>query len=245
MTDWRGSQDQVQEQSRILFCSPRFTQQETVILFAGSGEFCTLAVMTRDFAISHGTPDELDIEHLEELKKHNISDPYGDDDSPFAFTQLQPAGELRERRGVFDTEAIQKQRDRDQEHSKKQAEERAFRWAQREQRQATLEGLSAKLNEIIVKAGNPLDIPDVPPFPDALVDEFWGVFRQLKGKVPTLFFQPSPPDSLSVASLGEHHHHTRPELNWTTPIHIGTLTSNKYVGVIRSYLQGLAQGERV
>ena len=121
--------------------------------------------------------------------------------------------------------------------------ERARTRTERKNRYSELQGLALTKSKLIVEAGDS-------PYSDTIIEKFYRLQRQTTAsgsdwmQHPT-FFEPEPPahaDIMTYADLRNPANST--EMVFTGVISVGSKTSEKFIGLVRSHLQLIAQAER-
>ncbi|KAJ7241741.1 hypothetical protein C8J57DRAFT_1726509 [Mycena rebaudengoi] len=174
----RAARKQVATQCVLLFSSPRFSTQNTVILLATAGPFYQVSVASRELGDKLRAADALD-----------------------SFDEAQVQEEEREQFTLLDVAQLKadimtgSQASREQAEAKREAEERRAkrerdaaarqeRARRREERSRDLVGLAKKLMDLVAAAGDPCD-PDTgrEPYQQAQLEEYDNLTREINSRL--------------------------------------------------------------
>ncbi|KAF7334857.1 hypothetical protein MSAN_02362000 [Mycena sanguinolenta] len=233
----RAARKQVATQCVLLFSSPRFSAQNTVILLATAGPFYQVSVASRELG--------------EKLRAANALD---------SFDEAQGQEEEREQFTLLDMAQLQADivtgslASREQAEAKQEAEERNAkkkrdaaaceeRARRREERSRDLAGLAKKLMDLVAAAGDPCD-PDTgrDPYQQAQLEDYDNLTREINPRLAPRW-QAMPGESVDIAHLRKRSD-TNFDLVWSGIIRVGSDVAHRYKAIIGDYVASLARVER-
>jgi hypothetical protein len=226
-----AAQKQVSTQAEILFSSPRFLDQNLVILLATAGEYYRIAVLKRDHTGLLKAPSLFDVEAL--IRAHTNPD-LGDDTEDLSELLLDGSTIQEERHRL-------EQSLREQEIAR-QIRERDARADARAARKETLSRLVAnefRKSLLVLDAGPP-------PYPDGMLERYYKLDVNSDGgpqRYPT-FFEPEPIPGETILSLAQFKNPELQGIAFTGAIRLGSSVSNKFVEMIKAYITEMAHAER-
>ena len=227
------AQDQVLTQARILFSSRRFADQDLVILLATAGQYYRLAVAQRDHKAFRHIPNEYEIQELLNAQERDTSD-LGEDTADF-YSELVISSTIKaERQQIEET--------RKDEKEKQQLAANKARDAARMAREAALNSLKHRIRQrskLVLKAR-------MPPYTDGIIEEFYrlsDVSKTAFRRYPK-FFEPEPLPTETIDSFAQvKSPKDDRQVVFSSTIRVGSPVSDKFVGMMRGYLEGLARIE--
>ncbi|KAJ7696113.1 hypothetical protein B0H14DRAFT_3041185 [Mycena olivaceomarginata] len=235
---------QVVTQCTLLFLSPRFWRQDTVILLATAGPYYRLAVVHSSI-IPHLPPlktkklYDLAVQQEQEKESFNV---LHQDSLATAAELLNPGLSKKEKEEAF----LKIAREEAEKKTKRQMAERAGRAKARREREARLsaqKGLQRKLSKYVLDAGEPAADGDK-PYSQTAIEEFWAITVEMVEEEDGKFFEEIPgDDAMDIATLARR----SMELNepaWTGVICVGSDVSARYKKIIHDYLSTLANSVR-
>jgi len=226
------AQAQVLTQAEILLSSPRFLDQDSVILLATAGEYYRIAVLQRSHDALLEVPSSLDIDELIQGKDSDL----GDDNEDFCGPLVQ-CSTLEKQRHQF----VRRRREQEIGRQNKARDARAEARAARETSLPKLKARARQRSQFVLNAGPP-------PYPDGMIERYYelsDLFDREYRRYPA-FFEPEPLPGESINSLAQLRD---PKKNrhvvFTSVIRVGSSVSDKFVGIIRAYTTKMAHAERV
>ncbi|KAJ6618521.1 hypothetical protein B0H10DRAFT_1947543 [Mycena sp. CBHHK59/15] len=233
----RAARKQVTTQCVLLFSSPRFSAQNTVILLATAGPFYQVSVASRELGEKLRVADALD-----------------------SFDEAQAQEEEREQFTLLDMAQLKADimtgslASREQAEAKREAEERKAkkerdaaareeRARRREERSRDLAGLAKKLMDLVAAAGDPCD-PDTgrEPYQQAQLEDYDNLTREINPRLAPRW-QAMSAESVDIAHLRERSD-ANFDLVWSGIIRVGSDVAHRYKAIIGDYVTGLARVER-
>lgn len=226
------AQGQVLTQARILFSSPRFSDQDLVILLATTGEYYRIAVLQRDHPALRGLPSVFVIDNLIQTRRQESSD-LGDDVMDFCRPLVECSTVKKEKleKTRREQEKVQQDRERDA---------RAAARAAREMALSKLKALERRRSQFVLDAGPP-------PYPDGMIERYYQLTddpNHESQRYPA-FFEPEPLPGESISSFAQLRDRKKNrQVVFTGVIRVGSSVSDKFVGMIRAYFAKIAHDER-
>ena len=209
---------QVVTQGRILFASPRFADQDQVILIATAGQYYRIAFFQRDHILNSNVPRSVDIKSFLKQAALNLN--------PLDTDDLVASPILQVRR---------------KEEKRRQDKARDARAAARETRKSKLADLKDDEHALSKITSQ--------PYTDETIETYYKGSGSTGGYRCTSFFErePLPNENLSTlaATVDENQDLDEGLVVFTGVIRVGTSVSDKYIGLIRDYLDGLAAAEKL
>jgi hypothetical protein len=220
-------------QAEILFSSPRFLDQNIVILLATSGEYYRIAILKRDHAAPLKAPLQFEIEEL--IKAHDNPD-LGDDTEDFSGLLVNGLTVEEENHRLKITrreqEIAQQIKARDARAEARAARTDALSSPEADQRQR-------QKHLLVLNAGPP-------PYPDGMIEEYYKfIDDQDRGlrRYPA-FFEPEPIPGETIFSLAQLKDPELQCIGFTGVIRVGSSVSNRFFEMIKAYITEMAQAER-
>lgn len=228
-TSLGSAEVQVVTQARILFASPRFSDQDFVILLATAGCYYRVAAIHRDHPVNYETPSNFDVyEFFKRAEIDSTLDPTDTDTLVNSATIRKGRHQLSEARKKAEKE--------------RQDRARTARAAGRDARNSELRKLTddpmRDKSNLVLSVG-------IGPYTDKAIEQFYALSSGASFYRTHLFFEPEPLPNQNLFSLFPEGDPTANKgILFTGVIRIGTPVSDKYIGLIRDYLAGLAAAEK-
>jgi hypothetical protein len=222
------AQRQVLSQARILFSSRRFAEQELVILLATAGQYYRIAVLRRDHGVFGKVPNEFDVENVLDAQEKDCDD-LGEDSDDYLSELILSSTIVQEREQIPEM----------------------FRQQEEKRQSATSDALNNAQNEALPdhERQRPSSDQTAPPvFKDGLIESFYKLSRLSTDEYHRYpqFFEPKSRANETIDSFARiRDPHDRTKVVFTGVIRVGSPVSDRFVQMIRQYLSGLADNERV
>ena len=228
-----AAQKQVFTQARILFSSPRFSDQDLVILLATTGEYFRFAILQRDHPALRVVPNTYIIDNFLKTRRQDSFD-LGDDIVDFCGPLVR-CSTIKEGKHQFE-------QTRREEEKRRQDRERDARAAARVARQMALPELSARArqrSQFVLDAGSP-------PYADGMIERYYQLSDEpnRENQRYPAFFEPEPLPGETISSFAQLRNKNTNRIVFTGVIHVGSSVSDKFVAMIRTYFAKIAQDER-
>jgi hypothetical protein len=223
------AKSQVTTQAGILFSSPRFLDQNIVILLATAGEYYRIAVLKRDHDALLTAPSPYDIDVL--VKAH-INPDLGDDSEDFCGLLAEGSTLEEEKRRLEKT--------RGQQEIERQKRARDARAEARAAREKALSRLIAGRRErslFVLNAGPP-------PYPDGMLEEYYKFIGDPDHQRYPTFFEPEPIPGETISSLAQLNPRSKRVIVFTGVIRLGSSVSDKFIEMIKAHITEMAHAER-
>ena len=230
----KDAQKQVSTQAKVLFSSVRFLDQDLVILLATAGEYYRLAVLQRDHDVLLDKPSSF---HINQLIEAQDTPDLGDDVEDFSEPLVESSA-IKKERHQLEEKRKEQERERQNRARTARAEARAARETALSDPKLKLKARARQRSQFVLDAGPP-------PYPDGMVEKFHKLSDKRDYQRYSTFFEPEPLPNESVETLAqlrdpEHSDH----IVFTGVIRVGSSISDKFVGMIRTYISDMAHAER-